>query len=141
MENFFTEWGVEIVLAICTTGSIALAKWFHSQIKKYKSMIKDQEKEDAIAAVDAKLEPIYQELEDLRDYVRNTAITEKSHMNLIVASWRFRLIQLCKEILPQGYITQMQYDQLTEFYRLYEGMGGNGQAKDYYDRAMSLPLK
>ena len=32
-------------------------------------------------------------------------------------------------------------EQLTEFYKLYTGLGGNGQAKVYYDKAMLLPLK
>jgi hypothetical protein len=32
-------------------------------------------------------------------------------------------------------------EQLTEFYKLYTGLGGNGQAKIYYDKAMQLPLK
>ena len=62
-------------------------------------------------------------------------------MNLIVASYRFRLIQLCKIYLKQRYITQDQYDQLTEFYKVYEGLGGNGQAKDYYEKAVRLEIR
>jgi hypothetical protein len=31
-------------------------------------------------------------------------------------------------------------EQLTEFYKLYTGLGGNGSAKVYYDKAMLLPL-
>lgn len=34
----------------------------------------------------------------------------------------------------------MQYEQLSEFYRVYEGLGGNGQAKEYYERAIKLPM-
>ena len=29
---------------------------------------------------------------------------------------------------------QYQYDHLSEFYNLYEKLGGNGQAHDYYTR-------
>jgi hypothetical protein len=29
---------------------------------------------------------------------------------------------------------------LIEFYRVYAGLGGNGQAKDYYERAIALPI-
>jgi hypothetical protein len=32
-------------------------------------------------------------------------------------------------------------EQLTEFYKLYTGLGGNGQAKIYYEKAIALPLK
>ena len=62
-------------------------------------------------------------------------------MDLIISSYKFRLVQLCREFIKQGYMTQCQYDQLVEFYRLYEGLGGNGQAKEYYDRAMQLEVK
>jgi hypothetical protein len=32
-------------------------------------------------------------------------------------------------------------EQLTEFYKLYTGLGGNGQAKVYYEKAIALPPK
>jgi hypothetical protein len=32
-------------------------------------------------------------------------------------------------------------EQLSEFYKLYTGLGGNGSAKLYYDKAVQLPLK
>ena len=38
-------------------------------------------------------------------------------------------------------MTQEQYDQLSEFYRIYSGLGGNGQAKEYYELALELPIK
>lgn len=66
---------------------------------------------------------------------------EKTHMNLIIASYRFRLVQLCKGFLAQGYITPAQMEQLSEFYKLYTGLGGNGQAKMYYEKAVALPFK
>ena len=49
--------------------------------------------------VEEKLEPIYEELEALRTYIRETESIEKVHMSLIIASYRFRLIQLCKEFI------------------------------------------
>lgn len=58
----------------------------------------------------------------------------------LVASYKFRLMHLCKMYIAQKYITQDQYDQLTEMYKLYAYLGGNGQAKKYYDRAIALPI-
>jgi hypothetical protein len=55
--------------------------------------------------VEEKLEPIYEELEALRTYIRETESIEKVHMSLIIASYRFRLIQLCKEFIRQEYLT------------------------------------
>ena len=100
---------------------------------------KQDEKTDHM--IEEKLEPIYEELEALRTYIRETESIEKVHMSLIIASYRFRLIQLCKEFIKQGYLTQIQYDQLTEFYRVYVGLGGNGQAEDYYKRTMKLQIR
>ena len=110
----------------------------HTQQKKYKEVIRTQEEQRLEENIDAKLEPIINEIEELRIYIREVGKVEKSHMNLIIASYRFRLIQLCKEFIKQGYITPDQYDQLSEFYRVYTGLGGNGQAKDYYERAIAL---
>ena len=38
-------------------------------------------------------------------------------------------------------MTQDQYDSLNEFFKLYHGLHGNGQAEEYYDKAMALPIK
>lgn len=38
-------------------------------------------------------------------------------------------------------MTQEQYDQLSEFYRIYSGLGGNGQAKEYHELVLELPIK
>lgn len=62
-------------------------------------------------------------------------------MQLIISSYKFRLVQLCKAYIKQGYMTQEQYDQLSEFYRIYSELGGNGQAKEYYELALELPIK
>ena len=51
-----------------------------------------------------------------------------------------RLIQLCKTHLRDGYITQDAFEQITEMYKLYHGLGGNGQAQDYYERVMELEI-
>ena len=73
--------------------------------------------------------------------MRKTREIEQCHVDLIVASYRFRLIQLCKIYIKQGFMTQDQYDQLMELYKVYTGFGGNGQAKEYFDRAISLEIR
>ena len=103
-------------------------------------MIEEKEDAETVTIIDKKLEPIYEELEDLRAYIRDTETIEKSHMALIIASYRFRLIQLCKELIKAQHMTQNEYDQLTEFYKIYIGLGGNGQAKEYYENTMQLPI-
>ena len=51
-----------------------------------------------------------------------------------------KLIEM-SDMLEKEEITQEQYDQLSEFYRIYSGLGGNGQAKEYYELALELPIK
>ena len=87
------------------------------------------------------LELKVQEIEELRKYIREVDVNENNRINLIIASYRFRLVQLCQIYLNQGYMTSEQYEQLSEFFKVYSGLGGNGQAKAYYDKAMQLPVK
>ena len=149
MEALLAEWGTEILFGLISAAVIGWAKWHGDKLKKEKlqaeenaKLIAEQRLEKKINShIEVELEPVYQELEDLRKYCRENENLEKSHMTLIVASYCFRLIQLCKGFLNQGFITTAQMEQLTEFYKLYTGLGGNGQAKVYYDKAMLLPLK
>ena len=143
--EFLAQWGGEILLALAAAGITAYLKNESNQLKKklnfYEEAKKAEEAQKTEHMIEEKLEPIYEELEALRTYIRETESIEKVHMSLIIASYRFRLIQLCKEFIKQGYLTQKQYDQLVEFYRVYTGLGGNGQAEDYYNRAMRLQIK
>jgi hypothetical protein len=149
MEALLAEWGTEILFGLISAAVIGYAKWKNSQIMREKEVaeknaatLAEQKLDEKIEhKIDVELEPILQELEDLRKYCRDNENMEKSHMNLIVASYRFRLIQLCKGFLAQGYITASQMEQLTEFYKLYKGLGGNGQAEIYYNKAIALNLK
>ena len=149
MEALLAEWGTEILFGLISAAVMGYAKWHGDKLKKEKiqaeenaRIIAEQQLNKKIDThIEIELEPVYQELEDLRKYCRDNENLEKSHMNLIVASYRFRLIQLCKGFLNQGYITASQMEQLSEFYKLYTGLGGNGQAKIYYDTAMQLRLK
>lgn len=145
MGALLTEWGVALAYALLSAAVLGFAKYKVNQAKKERdeakanaARLEEQKLEDTI---DQHLEPIQQDLEDLREYCRKTELTEKSHIKLIVASYRYRLVQLCRGFIAQGYITSAQLDQLDEFYKLYTGLGGNGQAKIYYEKAISLPPK
>lgn len=143
--GLLAEWGSEIIFALLSAGVVGYAKYKTIQLRREldqaKVLAAEQEKQRINDSIEVHLEPVYLELEELRKYIRETENIEKTHMNLIIASYRFRLVQLCKGFLAQGYITPAQMEQLTEFYKLYTGLGGNGQAKIYYDKAMMLDLK
>lgn len=149
MEALLSEWGTEIIFGLISTAVIGYAKFKNDKLKQAKdeaeknaATLAEQKLEEKIdSRVEVELGPILQELEDLRKYCRDNENAEKTHMALIIASYRFRLVQLCKGFLAQGFITAAQMEQLTEFYKLYKGLGGNGQAEIYYNKAIALPLK
>lgn len=117
----------------------------------------------------SEIEPILDELAKAEDDIKHldadvkasiaalkaTAETEHKHMykdldrvqgnndrsfNLIINSYKFRLIQLCKSHLRDSFITEDDFEQITEMYKLYHGLGGNGQAQEYYDKVMKLEV-
>ena len=143
MGAILAEWGLEILFGLISAIILGYAKYKGDKLKKErdeaKQLVEEKKKQEMEKSIEVKLEPIYEELEELRRYIRETKDIEKSHMNLIVASYRFRLIQLCKGFLNQGYMTMDQRTQLDEFYTLYTGLGGNGQAKIYYEQCINLP--
>lgn len=141
MLTFVTEHLVEILFGLVSAGALAFCKYLHSQLKNYKKLLAESKDTELEKTIDSRIEPIQEEIEELRKYIMEAKSIENSHLELIVSSYKFRLVQLCKEYIKQGYITQDQYDQLSEFYRVYSGLGGNGQAKEYYELAMELPIK
>jgi hypothetical protein len=130
MEAILVQWGSEILFALISAIVLGWAKWRGDKLKKEiqeaRDAAKEKEKKEIENSIEIRLEPIYDELEDLRKYIRDAKNIEQSHMNLIIASYRFRLVQLCKGFLAQGYMTLDQRAQLDEFYKLYTGLGGNG---------------
>ena len=141
MIEFLSKYGIELVMSLITTGALAFCKYMHSQMKNYKKLLEEKDHDELNDEIDKKLEPIVQEIEELRKYIREVDVNENNRINLIISSYKFRLVQLCQIYLHQGYMTGDQYEQLSEFFKVYSGLGGNGQAKAYYDKAMQLPVK
>lgn len=141
MFTFITEHLVEIFFGLLSAGALAFCKYLYSQLKRYRKLLAQQKDEQLEKTIDSRIEPIQEEIEELRKYIVETKNIEKTHMGLIVSSYKFRLVQLCKTYIKQGYMTQDQYDQLSEFYQVYSGLGGNSQAKEYYDLAQDLPIR
>lgn len=141
MFAFITEHIVEILFGLISAGALAFCRYLYKQLMAYKKMLQEKENNDIVELIDEKLKPIVEDIEELRTYIRKIEDKERQDLTLIIASYRFRLVQLCKIYIKQGYITQDQYDQLTEFYKLYHSLGGNGQAKEYYEKTMELKIR
>lgn len=161
--EILTEYGLEIFFGLVSAGLLAFCKHLWSQKKEL-----EKHKEEDLTRLHRQMildeiEPIIEELKRVKDSLedkvatlRNEAdhthanmykdlelVTKKNDKNLelIINSYKFRLIQLCKTHLRDGYITQDEFEQITEMYKLYHGLGGNGQAQDYYDRVMELEIR
>ena len=129
----------------------------------YQELLDHEREEQTKKAIEVKLEPIYKELEEIRkrvfdlsDYHMNDVNLIRKAMNdredamrteaqerlkliddnldLIISSYKYRLVELCKGLEQQGFMYQYQYDHLSEFYHLYRNLGGNGQAQEYFEK-------
>lgn len=160
--EILTEYGLEIFFGLVSAGLLAYCKNLWSQkkeLEKHKeedmTRLHRQMILDEIEPITAELVRIKSELQTNINTLKNEAdhthanmykdlelVTKKNDKNLelIINSYKFRLIQLCKTHLRDGYITQDAFDQVTEMYKLYHGLGGNGQAQDYYERVMELEI-
>lgn len=141
MWAFIAEHLVEIVFALISAGALAFCRYLYKQLKAYKQLLNEKKYEDLDDRIDEKLKPILDDIEEIRAYIRKTENKEKRDLDLIIASYRFRLVQLCKLYMKKGYMTQDEYDQLTEFFKLYSSLGGNGQAREYYEKTVKLEIR
>lgn len=146
--TFLAEWGSEIILsliiAVLTYYFKKADKEKDAKLEHYQKLLQEEKDEQTETMIEEKIAPLYDELEDIRRCILSLDNKEKGdikkvdeNFKLIIASYKYRLVQLCKELLNQGFMYQCQYDNLNEFYNLYHGLGGNGQAKDYYDKVCS----
>ena len=140
MLEFITTHLLEIIFGLISAGALAFCKCLYGKMKTYKKLVEEKENDTLDNTIETHIEPIRQEIEELRKYVLESNTITNKHMDLILASYRFRLTQLCKAYIQQGFMTNTEYEQLVEFYKVYAGLGGNGQAKTYYDRAVQLPV-
>lgn len=140
MEAWFLENWDNILLTLVTTGALTLCGFLWKQIKNYQKLLHKEEEQKLDDHIEEKIQPIIDDMESLRNYVRQVDKDEKHKIDLIIQSYRYRLSQLCRLYLKQGYMTFEQYDQLNEFYHLYIGLGGNGEAKALYERVIKLEI-
>lgn len=170
MGEFIVSHLWEILFGLLSAGALAFCKYLWGRNKKLEEMQKaDQTRQQRQMILD-EIEPIIQELTTIHGEVAaNQAATqqelaqmklnaEHTHENmysdlakiqegnernftLILNSYKFRLIQLCKTHLKDGYISEHDFEQITEMYKLYTGLGGNGQAQEYYDKVIALEIR
>lgn len=170
MSTFIIEHLAEIIFSLISAGALAFCKHLWNQNKKFKKQTKEDENRKQRQIILDEIEPIIQELTTIHEEIKTNRReideeiiqlkinSEVTHTNmraelekiqegnnknfaLILNSYKFRLVQLCKTHLKDNFISEHDFEQLTEMYKLYTGLGGNGQAKEYYDKVMELDIK
>ena len=168
--EILTKYALEIFFGLVSAGALAFCKHLWSKNKKLEEMQKADQNRQYRQMILDEIEPIINEITRLKSEItkvdtnakvaltqfRTEADATKHHMyddlneiqaknnenfKLIINSYKFRLIQLCKTHLRDGYITESDFEQITEMYKLYHGLGGNGQAQEYYDKVLELDIK
>lgn len=141
MSAFIAQHFIEIFFGLISAGLLAFCRYIYTQMKMYQKLAEEKKDEELEELIEEHIAPIKEDLNNLRSFVLEENKISERHVEIILASYRFRLIQLCQSFLKQGYMTSGQYEQLVEFFKVYTGLGGNGQAKEYYERTLKLPLK
>ena len=168
--NFFVQNAWEIFFGLVSAGALGMCKHFWSKSKKLEEMQKADQNRQYRQMILDEIEPIINELTRLKTEISSIQVDVKAaleklgeteseehkkmyedlhkiqkenekNFELIVNSYKFRLIQLCKTHLKDGYITEPDFEQITEMYRLYHGLGGNGQAQEYYEKVIKLEMR
>lgn len=170
ISTILTKYGLELIFGLISAGALAACRHYHKQNKELALLQKEEENRKYRQMIVDEIEPIIEELgraeeeikkikEQGKTAVDNMSAEEKiQHQKmykdleklqeenerkfaLILNSYKFRLIQLCKTHIKDGYITQKDYDQVSEMHTLYTNMGGNGQAEEYFQRVKELEIK
>ena len=61
-------------------------------LKEYSNFDYAEIQSELEKTIDSRIEPIQKEIEELRKYIMETKDIEKSHMQLIISSYKFRLV-------------------------------------------------
>ena len=168
--EILTKYAVEIFFGLVSAGALAFCKHLYSKNKKLEEMQKADQNRQYRQMILDEIEPIINEITRLKSEITKVdtdakvALTQfkteadatkqcmyddlneiqaknDENFKLIINSYKFRLIQLCKTHIRDGYISESDFEQITEMYKLYHGLGGNGQAQEYYDKVLELEIK
>ena len=135
------EWITKYWLEFLFSGIIGFFAWvlkgFKEEMKHYQELLNNEQKEVYDQVIDRKLAPIDTRV---RDVERN--------MDYIIDSYRFRIITLCQLAIDKGYMSQTDFDQLTEMFKLYTSLQIKSNssndysiAAEYFTKAKALPIK
>lgn len=78
----------------------------------------------------------WEAVDDLREVEKEFKVLREQDLLF----YKYQLINACKMYIAQGYMTQFQFDKLSELHKIYNSLGGNSQGDLYYNKAISLSI-
>lgn len=111
------------------------------QVEEYKKLLDEREDQEIIKAIQDQLEPINKTMIELKESIKREEDLSTNRINEILVMYRYQLVSLCKKYLKQGFMTQYQYDGLSQLHDVYKHLGGNSQGDEYYALALRLNIK
>ena len=167
MSAILANYGLELLFGLISAGALALCRYLWKQNKELARLQKEEESRKYRQMIIDEIEPIIEELgraeeaikeikdkgadalSDLEDAekvsheemykdLKKIQAENERRFALILNSYKFRLIQLCKLHIKDGYISTEDYTQVSEMHQLYKSLGGNGQAEEYFEKVKKL---
>lgn len=104
-------------------------------------MLEKQDHADIVKQVSKQIDPLVEEISEVKKRIEEYEAAFQLQIESILSSYRYRLMFLCRQYLERGSMTSEELEQLTEFFKVYSDLGGNGKAKMMYERTLELPIK
>ena len=129
--NFFAEHWIELLFSLLSVGIVGYIRHLMNVVNKYQKLMNDQNEERIRETIKEELKPVMDEI-----------TIERKKFEALKNDYRSKLIRKCEEALQRGSVTMLEFNILTELWKVYhEGLGGNGQGEDFYQRVCQLPIK
>lgn len=129
--NFFAQHWIELLFSLLSVGIVGYIRHLVNVVNKYQKLMNDQNEERIREIIKEELKPVMDEI-----------TIERKKFEALKNDYRSQLIRKCEEVLQRGSVTMLEFNILTELWKVYhEGLGGNGQGEDFYQRVCQLPIK
>ena len=135
MLDWIAKYWLEVVFSVVIGFFGWALKSIKKELKHYQELLDNEEKGAYVQVIDRKLQPIDTRV---RDVERN--------VDYIIDSYRFRIITLCQLAIDKTYMSQNDFDQLTEMFKLYTSLNTKNNSDysivaEYFTKAKALPIK
>ena len=96
MSTFIAQHFIEIFFGLISAGLLAFCRYIYTQMKMYQKLAEEKKDEQLEELIEVHIAPIKEDLNNLRSFVLEEKKVSERYIEIILASYRFRLIQLCQ---------------------------------------------